>query len=320
MLRRVLIVLFIILVVLGFILFRNIGPTFACSLRATSKFQPGLSLHTITSGGTRRCYWLVIPESSSGSNAMAVVFSLHGFASNPRGQRSYSQWDRAAAPHQAVLVYPQGSGFPLRWNALPGAYPGSPDDVLFIKDLLVELEAALPIDPERIYLTGFSNGGSMTLRLLCEAGELFAAAGTVSTPVTESIAACTMDHALPLIAFHGTDDPVVDYKGWVVDASAPGDGPARPFQRETVLGFETWTRIWAEKSGCKLPSETLSEGEGVIERRYRGCVGGTMLEAFTISGGGHTWPGGRPIPFVGMTSKAISASETMWEFFESQAR
>jgi len=39
---------------------------------------------------------------------------------------------------------------------------------------------------------------------------------------------------------------------------------------------------------------------------------------YTIAGGGHTWPGGRPLPewIAGYTNMDINASETMWEFFQ----
>jgi polyhydroxybutyrate depolymerase len=38
---------------------------------------------------------------------------------------------------------------------------------------------------------------------------------------------------------------------------------------------------------------------------------------YTIQGGGHTWPGGKPLPewFVGRTSRSINATSQMWEFF-----
>jgi len=40
---------------------------------------------------------------------------------------------------------------------------------------------------------------------------------------------------------------------------------------------------------------------------------------YTIKGGGHTWPGGQPLPewFVGRTSNSIDASSLMWAFFRA---
>jgi len=52
--------------------------------------------------------------------------------------------------------------------------------------------------------------------------------------------------------------------------------------------------------------------------RYTGCEDDAEVVFYTIEDGGHTWPGGNPLPksIAGDTSMDISASETMWEFFE----
>jgi len=38
---------------------------------------------------------------------------------------------------------------------------------------------------------------------------------------------------------------------------------------------------------------------------------------YTVEGGGHTWPGGKPLPewIVGRTTREINASSVLWEFF-----
>src|SRR5207245_3596085 len=38
---------------------------------------------------------------------------------------------------------------------------------------------------------------------------------------------------------------------------------------------------------------------------------------YTIQGGGHSWPGGKPLPqwWVGPTSRSIDATSQMWTFF-----
>jgi polyhydroxybutyrate depolymerase len=47
-----------------------------------------------------------------------------------------------------------------------------------------ELQSEYPIDSRRIYATGLSNGGMMSYRLVCEAGDLFAAIAPVSATQT----------------------------------------------------------------------------------------------------------------------------------------
>jgi polyhydroxybutyrate depolymerase len=316
MVRKLLLLLVILISIFGVILYRNMGPTLACGLRSSDDFRPGLTLHSITSDGVKRCYWLTLPPESADSSTMALIFSLHAFASNPRGQRSYSRWDDVASAHNAAVVYPQGSGFPQRWNSFGNARLEEPDDVAFFRDMLEELEAELPIDPDQIYVTGFSNGAAMTLRLLCEAGELITAAGMVAAPVTSSIMDCEPNHPVPLIAFHGSADPVLDIDGWDLQTD-PSEATALPVRQGRLFGFTAWTEAWALKSGCYSPAIVFMDTDQVRGLRYVDSAGGIMLEAYTVFGGGHTWPGGRPIPFVGLTARSISASEVMWDFFQA---
>jgi polyhydroxybutyrate depolymerase len=49
--------------------------------------------------------------------------------------------------------------------------------------------------------------------------------------------------------------------------------------------------------------------------RYEGCTDESSVELCTIEGGGHTWPGGTPMPEFGKTSSDIQANEWMWQFF-----
>jgi polyhydroxybutyrate depolymerase len=41
---------------------------------------------------------------------------------------------------------------------------------------------------------------------------------------------------------------------------------------------------------------------------------------YTIRGGGHTWPGGKPLPklLFGATSRDIDATSEMWKFFRDR--
>jgi polyhydroxybutyrate depolymerase len=43
---------------------------------------------------------------------------------------------------------------------------------------------------------------------------------------------------------------------------------------------------------------------------------------YTVQGGGHAWPGGKPLPewIVGRTTREIKASAVMWEFYGEHPR
>jgi polyhydroxybutyrate depolymerase len=62
--------------------------------------------------------------------------------------------------------------------------------------------------------------------------------------------------------------------------------------------------------------ESLPPQGDVRGVQYTRCSQGADVVRYTIEDGGHTWPGGVPIPFVGKTSKAIDATKEMWHFFQ----
>lgn len=52
----------------------------------------------------------------------------------------------------------------------------------------------------------------------------------------------------------------------------------------------------------------------------RAAIRARMWFFYTISDGGHTWPGGKPLPkfITGKTTQEINATRLMWEFFVEQ--
>jgi polyhydroxybutyrate depolymerase len=106
------------------------------------------------------------------------------------------------------------------------------------------------------------------------------------------------------MVFHGTADPIVPYEGGEFDRS---DVPF-PY-------IPDWVATLAQRNECDDdPLEIPASGEasGV---RYTNCAADVTF--YTIAGGGHTWPGGKPIPewIAGHTSQDIDATRTLWGFF-----
>jgi polyhydroxybutyrate depolymerase len=48
--------------------------------------------------------------------------------------------------------------------------------------------------------------------------------------------------------------------------------------------------------------------------RYAGCSNDVVVELYSIAGAGHVWPG------APKATKAISAGEAMWAFFQAHPR
>jgi len=297
---------------------RSIVPADACKQANEFSFEPGISPHTIISGGLNRCYLLYVPSQYDPSQSVPIVISYHGFASNPSGQVDISRWNEIADTGNFLVVYPQGTGFPLRWNSFFPNDWSSVDDVAFTRALLKDLESTFLIDKARIYATGFSNGGALVHNLACEMSDTFAAVGIVSAPITEPQLDCNPTRLVPLMAFHGTEDLIVRYDGTSLSLPFLNNRRKSGPGGFSYVSANSWTKRWAERNHCDLIPEELPAQGNVTGLRYTGCLQDAEVIFYTITGGGHSWPGGGPLPgwLVGEINNDINASAEMWSFFE----
>ena len=281
-------------------------PVVLALTEAVSFYVVNRTNGTIVSSGQKREYLLYVPRSYDRAKPTPLVISMHGAALWPTAQMETSQWNTVAERHGFIVVYPsgiEGKG-PTVWHVDHGA--GLMRDVKFISELIDTLGAAWNIDPARIYANGLSNGGGMSFVLSCALSNRSAAVGMVAAAQTLPWTWCTDHRAVPMIAFHGTADPVTPYKGgtsWIM---------SRPFP-----DIPTWTANWARRNQCGTnPVESVIAAD-VTRREYTNCADDAAVVLYTVLGGGHSWPGGTPLPewMVGPTSSSIDASTLMWEFF-----
>jgi polyhydroxybutyrate depolymerase len=120
-----------------------------------------------------------IPTGYQAEHPTPVVLNYHGYSSNGEEIESYTQFSQKADREQFIVVYPYGTGPILAWS-VSKMCNFETDDVLFTSDLLNKLQQDLCIDNQRIYATGFSNGGGMVNLLACKLSKRIAAFAPVS--------------------------------------------------------------------------------------------------------------------------------------------
>jgi polyhydroxybutyrate depolymerase len=259
----------------------------------------------VSSGDTRR-YLLFVPGTYDPATPTPLVISLHGFVEWPAHQMQISRWNDLAQEQGFLVVYPEGTGFPRRWRA--GGWRGdTAPDVRFIADLIDALAADYNLDRSRVYTNGLSNGGGMSYLLGCALADRIAAVGGVAGAFVYPLEDCAPSRPVPMIVFHGTADPIVPYAG----------GEVRDSQRRLPV-IPEWVAARAALNGCHPAPEATPASGSVSGFRYTECDEGAEVDFYTIEGGGHTWPGGEPLPewLTGPTSKDIDATRVMWEFFQ----
>ena len=259
---------------------------------------------TIVSSGKTREYFLYVPRNYDRTKPTPLVISMHGAGGWPVQQRDLSLWNDLADREGFLVVYPSGmtGRGPRTWRVGRNFQT----DVRFISDLIDKLQADFNIDPSRIYANGISNGGGMSFVLSCRLSERIAAVGMVGAAQTLPWSWCTNDKPMPVIAFHGTADPMMPYDGgtsWVADGTFP-----------SVSAFMA---KWARRNRCEPAAVESSVTPDVERREYQHCADGADVVLYTIRGGGHTWPGGQVLPewFTGPTNLSVSATNEMWAFF-----
>jgi polyhydroxybutyrate depolymerase len=262
----------------------------------------------LISSGQEREYLLYVPPGYDPQTPVPLVISIHGFSDWPAHHMAMTGWNDLADEVGFLVVYPAGVDFPRRWRA-SGQSNETGDalvDVRFISDLIDELEQDYAIDPTRIYVNGMSNGGGMTYLLACKLSERIAAVGGVAGAYLYPLEDCLPERPVPLIAFHGTTDPIVPFSG----------GPSRSFEIPFPV-IPDWMAAYAVNNGCnpipaKLPEQGAASGVA-----YGDCDAGADVVFYTIEGGGHTWPGGEPLPvwLTGPTTVDVNATRLMWGFF-----
>jgi polyhydroxybutyrate depolymerase len=264
---------------------------------------------TIISSGVKRDYLLYVPKSYNRAKPVPLVITLHTSMSWHSSAMAISQWNSMADENGFIVVYPEGTGFgPKSWEMTGSETPSRMPDVIFISELIDKLEASYSIDKTRIYANGMSNGAGMAFVLSCTLSDRIAAAGMVSAGLDPGWDWCTDHRPVPVIAFHGTADPICPYNG----------GPSK-------LGGGTFPNVpgfmanWSRRNQCGPNPIESAITTDVTRLQYTDCTDNAGVVLYTIKGEGHQWPGGKPIVakwLVGSYNRSIDATRQMWAFFK----
>jgi polyhydroxybutyrate depolymerase len=271
----------------------------AASATCTGKpAQPQDTTWNVTVGSATRMARVHVPASYDRGAATPVVINIHGRTSTAQQQASLSRAIAKSDAEGFIVIHPESATSPTSWNAGGGccdpASATNVDDAGFIRALIDEAEARLCVDPDRVYVMGLSNGGFLAHRVACELGDRIAAIGPVAGLL--SLPTCAPKRAMPVLLVHGTADAIVSYD-WV---------------DETIDYWRIYNR-------CTTQTTTYQNGDATCVT-HGGCTAGADVVLCTISGGGHQWPGGEALPFLGPMSDDLIATDAIWSFFVAHPR
>lgn len=270
------------------------------------------------STATPRTWILYVPSSYDASNPTPLVVLLHGRGGTGSSQAYVSDFRAVAEREGLIAVFPDG--IDNQWNYIRDMPRtegvGPQDDDEFLTNLVDDISLDLNIDQSQVYVTGYSNGGFMSQRLVCTRENRFAAFASVAATGAYGLPEyCQGTSPKPVLYIHGTEDNIVPFDG---QTSQTPDGSSfyisAPMSR--TLSY------WSDHNGCdgaSISSEDLPQSSELsLTRilRVDSCPDDAPITLYMVIGGGHVWPGIRPTDeFLGYSSTDFNASDVIWDFF-----
>jgi polyhydroxybutyrate depolymerase len=245
--------------------------------------------------GLTRQYDLYVPDSAP-PGPLPLVLDLHGFSSNSRDQRRFFGWDEVAEAEDFVVAFPQGFG--SQWGAHVDR--AGQDDIGFLSKLVSEISSNHAIDPLRVYVAGFSQGGAMAQRLACETRGIFAAYAGFAAPQTVSnLAQCTGQLNAPILLIMAENDDIVPYNGGAIVDPLP----------LTLVSASDNFEHWRERNGCVGPVSRTSLGSVSYCDMDVACGDGAEVRFCTIQG---SHPLSTHLLFLNVDD--IAVAQAGWDF------
>jgi polyhydroxybutyrate depolymerase len=259
----------------------------------------------------------VIVNAPTDGTKRPVVIALHGGQGSAEIMRANSGFDPVAKANGFMVVYGEGTEFGDNrhaWNTgfLLRRQVKDADDIAYFDILIDKLIQEYDADPNRIYMTGGSNGGMMTFVYAVARPERLAAVA----PVVASM--FTFDKKpsvpLPILIINGAKDEEVPLEGGMSRnplVSRAQDAPYKPL-RDVV-------QFWVEVNRSQKPAQVVTK-ETVTTSTYAATEEGAATEYVVDSAGAHGWPGARARRQGNPPIASFSGAERVWEFFKDKQR
>jgi polyhydroxybutyrate depolymerase len=222
-------------------------------------------------------YDVELPAACVGGGCGLVV-DLHGYTMTADTQDESTQMRALGQQHGYVVVQPTAPS-----DAFGQPSWDQPSHTPLVAAFVQDLVAALSVDPARVHAMGFSQGGGMTLRLLCDHAHLFASVAPIA-----ALQGCpfagpgTPSEEVDVLMVHGRADAVVNFYTVALPQrdAALAAWPFGPPEVLTQAPMLTATR-WTTTGGTRLE---------LWEHDYT-----TLDQAFFVTLYGHCVPGGQDL-------------------------
>jgi len=236
---------------------------------------PALQRVTMQSSGVERSFFLAVPNTlPPGPRPLVIV--AHGGASegDSKGRAMAIPWIDHA-DEGILYAFPNSAYDSVRpWFGPEDDTPLK--DVRFLADIVARVGRKHPVDPDQVYLGGFSAGAGLAWWVYCNDASRYAGFGMVSAQMAKMLMpTCEPAAERPVFYMHGADDPVI-----------PMSGNADHDASDATVA---WLR---ERYACAaVPKrDRISGSSGTAVGATYTCKGPGAVSAWTLRDTGHCWP------------------------------
>ena len=210
------------------------------------------------------------PDGWDGETPLPVLLHFHGWGRQGDLIVNHDRIVSATRRRGVLLVAPNGIG--KTWTF----WRSGTADVAFANAVLDDVAARYPIDPDRIFVSGYSFGSAMGWRYACDSGDRIAALFAIAVTLDQrEVCPQAPQHVRHV---HGVKDTVMPF-------------PIGPDGAQTYP-----VALWRNRLDCQGAGEDLGEWYVVsfltlTRTEWRDC-GGDQTVTLDIHPGGHFIPHG----------------------------
>lgn len=236
-----------------------------------------------------RQYLLALPQSFDENKIYPLIMAFHFSGGSATAMAQLTRLHKLSADY--IVVYPQAQV--EEWNE--GCDCNKParlkiDDVGFVDAILADMASRYKIDPDRVFATGYSQGGLFVQNLACKRSDVFRAVAVVSAPMSMQLASnCAPTNPISVLMIHAANDEVLPFNGLT-------------HSNFGLIGSVEAAQLWAAHNQLQLDSEWQHLADDIRLRSSDGTDYKVTL--YSPATGGHSWG------FAGLNS-----SEEVLAFF-----
>ncbi len=224
-----------------------------------------------TAGGGR--YYAKPPPDWDGKRPLGVLLFFHGYQSS--GAAFIKNQGVLNAAHRGGYMLVAADGIGGSWSHT-GAPTQNRNEVTYVRDLLNDLATRFPIRQDELWVSGFSQGGSMVWETACYLGQRFKAFVPIAGAFWQPLPTTCPGGPVNILHIHGTADRTVPMLG----------RPIGPYRQGEVM--KAWALMKAVDQCSPLPQLRDSSGRYRCET-WNDCRSKRLLE-ICLHDSGHEIP------------------------------